>query len=391
MAMSSSEIAFRYRMPLQEIVLEPGIVDRIGELARPLGTRAFLVTTPRIGQSQLFRRVVCALGESCVGTFARVQRHAPTGDTEEAAGAASLLNADVLVSVGGGSCADTAKGIALLLAEGGVIKDHSAMTAPPWTAPDLVNIKVPIIAVPTTASGAEMTPGGAAMTPDGIKRSFWDTKLACRLILLDPDATAEVPIIVTAVTAMNGVAHGVEGLYTLARNPISEMLAIECLRLFSRALPELVKNPKDVIARSHTLLAAALGGMVIANANSALHHAVCHVLGARTGILHGDANAIMLPHVMRYNLDSTIVEQARIARIFGASEDDDDQAAEEASLLLARFAASVGAPRMLREVGVDRAVLPVVASEALQEPGLAFNPKPVSSADDLLGILEKAW
>lgn len=385
---------FQIVAPLQRIVFGPGAVDTAGQEADQLGChRAFLVSGPNTSRTPLYDRVHAALGVRRVGEFTGVRPHSLIGDTERAGVEARALDVDLLVSVGGGSASDSAKGIAILLAEGGRLADHCDLFTPPdrLVHRDLQRAKVPLIAVPTTASGAEMTPGCSATTPEGIKLKFWDHKLAARVVLLDPEATVDVPLDITVSTSMNGFAHCVEGLYSLGKNPLTDALALEAVRLFADALPRLLADPTSRAVRGEIQAAAALGGMVISNARTALHHTLCHALGGRFRVAHGDANAVMLPHAMRFNLDVTAPEQARIAWAIGAAERPDEAAAARAADAVASFARRIGAPARLRDLGVPRNQLPAAAEDVLHDRGLYFNPKPIASAEPILAIYEAAW
>lgn len=385
---------FQFVAPLQRVVFGPGTVDTAGQEADKLGCRrAFLVAGPNTSRTALYDRVRRALGARCVGEFTGVQNHSLIPDTERVAAEARGLDVDLLVSVGGGSASDSAKGIAILLAEGGTLADHCDVFTPPdrLVHRDLQRPKIPLIAVPTTASGAEMTPGCGATTPDGIKLKFWDHKLAARVLLLDPDATADVPLAITVSTSMNGFAHCVEGLYSRGKNPFTDALALQAVRFFVDALPCLVADPSNRAARGKIQAAAALGGMVISNARSALHHTLCHALGGRFRVGHGDANAVMLPHAMRFNLDATASEQAQIAWAMGAADRPDEVAAARAADAIARFAKRVGAPGRLRDLGVPHDQLCAAAKDVLHDRGLYFNPKPITSAEPILAIYEAAW
>ena len=385
---------FQVAVPLQRVVFGPGTVDAVGQEADQLGCRrAFLVAGPNTSRTLLYDRVRRSLGTRCVGEFTGVQPHSLVPDTERVAVEARNLAVDLLVSVGGGSASDSAKGIAILLAEGGALAEHCDVFTPPdrLVHRDLRRPKVPLIAVPTTASGAEMTPGCGATTPDGIKLKFWDHKLAARVVLLDPEATADVPLAITISTSMNGFAHCVEGLYSLGKNPVTDALALQAVRLFAGAVPRLVADPADRAARGKIQAAAALGGMVISNARTALHHTLCHALGGRFRVGHGDANAVMLPHAMRFNLDVTAPEQAQIAWAMGVADQSDETAAARAADAVAGFAKRIGAPGRLRDLGVPRDQLPAAAEDVLHDRGLYFNPKPITSAKLILAVYEAAW
>lgn len=391
-----SDGGFDYQNTSTRVVLAPNAVDDLASLIAPLGCeRLMVICGPNTRRSQLFERVLRALGTRVAVILDQVPQHSSTLLVTEAAQKAREASIDGLVAVGGGSSSDTAKAVAILLGEGGVIESHASSFTPPdqFTPKPLPAPKLPIIAVPTTASAAEVTPGLGIKDSQGRKLLFWDNTLACRLIVLDPAAAVEVPVGIMAATAMNGFAHCAEGLYSRLRNPISEALALQGISLFSAWLPKMVAEPDDIDARSGVLTAAHLSGMVISNSRVGIHHAICHCLGARGGLSHGVANSIMLPHCLQYNIP---VARRQIERI-GAAMDADRygtspaSSAEEAVAAVRQLQNEANVPTRLRDSGLDRALLPAIAQDTLGDRGLYFNPRRTTSADAVLQLLEEAW
>jgi alcohol dehydrogenase len=313
----------------------------------------------------------------------------------EGAEIARTHDVDGIVALGGGSASDTAKGIAILLGEGGRIEEHASTFIPPdrFIPKPLPSPKVPVIAVPTTASAAEVTPGLGLRSPDGRKLLFWDATLASRLIVLDPAANVAVPASLMAATAMNGFAHCAEGLYSRLRNPVSEALALHGIRLFTRWLPAMAADPSSVEARAGVLTAAHLSGRVISNSRVAVHHATCHCLGARGGLAHGVANSIMLPHALAYNIAVAAPELARMAEAMGVDiAGMDAPAAARAGIdAVRKLQREAGVPTRLRDTGLDRSLLPAIAEDTMRDRGLFFNPRVTRSASAILELLEQAW
>jgi alcohol dehydrogenase len=376
---------FAYQNTATRVLMRAGAIDELSREARALDcARLMLVCGPRTRAGAVFARVRDALGPLAVATFDRVVEHSSTRMVTQAAGLARAERIDGLVAIGGGSASDTAKGIAIVLAEGEPIERHASRFEPPdrFFPTELTRPKIPVIAVPTTASAAEVTPGLGIRNDEGKKLLFWDVKLACRLIVLDPAANVEVPPGVMASTGMNGFAHCAEGLYSRLRNPISDAIALHGIRLFSRALPAMVGEPGSVDHRAQVLTAAHLSGMVISNARVGIHHAVCHCLGARGGLAHGVANAIMLPHALAYNREAAAPALAAIAEAMEAAD------AIEAVRTLQR---DCGVPTRLRDTGLDRSLLPAIAEDTLHDRGLYFNPRRTATAAPILEMLEKAW
>ena len=246
------------------------------------------------------------------------------------------------------------------------------------------NPKLPIVTIPCTASGAEVTSSLGIRAADGSKLLFTDPQLASRVVLLDPQANLDVPVALMLATGMNGLAHCVEGLYSKVRSPLAEVLAIDGIGRFARTLPALRRNPDDVAQRGELLLAAHLSGLVLVNARTCLHHAICHAIGSVTGVSHGDANAVMLlPHALAFNRQAVQPQLDRAAVALGRGGDF--------IAGLRELAAELEVPTRLRDIGVPREALDRVATKTLGERGLFFNPRTVRSADEILMVLEQAY
>jgi alcohol dehydrogenase class IV len=199
---------------------------------------------------------------------------------------------------------------------------------------------------------------------------------------------------------MNALAHCVEACYAREVNPLVPPVALDGIRRIVRSLPLCVTNGRDLDAREDLLTGAYLAGFSIANATMALHHGLCHVLGGRTGVAHGVLNAIMLPHVMRFNADAVPEAMSAIADAMGADTPHPDpppQGGREISRIelsapdaMAALVASLPVPKRLRDAGVPEAVLDSVAAEAAGNSTVQANPKPVSEAG-IRALLRAAW
>lgn len=388
---------FVYDGALQRVIFGDGVVGSVAEeVTRLGGRRVLLICGPRTRRTRLFGTVHAALGELCIAVLDRVVEHSSTVVVEEGAELCRSKEIDALVAVGGGSASDTAKAIAILLSAGGPLARHHSRFVPPdqFFPVPIPGPKLPIVAIPTTASAAEVTPGLGIRDPaTGAKLLFWDLSLASRAILLDPVANTEVPASLMAATAMNGFAHCAEGLYSRSRNPISEGLALQGARILARAVPAMVENPESSEHRAAVLSGAHLSGMVISNARVGIHHAVCHCLGALGGLSHGVANSIMLPHALAYNVDVAARELRGLAEALGvAREGTSDEAGARAAIdAVTQLQIASKVPRRLRDTTLDRALLPKIAEYTLGDRGLFFNPKRTHSAEPILRLLEQAW
>ncbi len=388
--------SLEFQHPATRLVLRDNAVDNVGGEVRAIGCRrVMLVCGPNTARTELFARARASLGDLCVHVLDGVVEHSSTRLVDESAGIARREAIDGLVAVGGGSSSDTAKAIAIVLAEGGRIEDHASSFTPPdkFVARNLKNPKLPIVTVPTTASAAEATFGLGVTNEHGEKLLFSDFKLASRVIVLDPAANTAVPASLLATTGMNGLAHCLEGLYSRTRNPISESLALKGIELFAAGLPAMVREPKDAAHRAIVLLAAHLAGATITNSRVGIHHGICHCLGGMGRLPHGVSNSIILPHALAYNLPVAQPQLALAARAFGvdAAGMSEAEAAQSAIDAVRRLQAQTGVPTRLRDVGLSRELFPAIADHVLADRSLYFNPRQTSSAEPVLEILEAAW
>lgn len=379
---------FVHRSAQSKVVFGAGAIEALGPELGQLGVARPVVLAGRAtARSPVHARVVAALRGFECAEFTEVPEHSSVAAVEAVAARVRAHRADGFVAVGGGSASDTAKAAAILLGEGGRLEDHASRFTPPASLviPDLKAPKLPIAAVPCTASGAEVTPGLGVRTPDGRKLLFTDLKVASRLIVIDPEANLAVPASLMLSTGMNGLAHCVEGLYSKTRTPVTTALALHATGLFAQALPRVAREPAAVAARAELLAAAHLGGLVLMNARTCLHHAICHALGAVTGVPHGRANAVILPHAMAFNADAAAEAMAMLARIWpGAGGAGAIERVRE-------LQAAIGVPTRLRELGVAREALGDVARKAMGERGLYFNPREVRGPEEIAALLERAW
>jgi len=344
---------------------------------------------PRTAASPLYAQVRAALQGLRCTSFEAVPAHSSVEVVEQLTRQARAAEVDGFVAVGGGSASDTAKAVALLLAEGGRLEDHATRFTPPdqLFVPVLRQPKLPIASVPSTASAAEVTASMGIRTAAGSKLLFTDLQLASRLIVIDPLANLAVPAALMLATGMNGLAHCIEGLYSRVRTPVSTALALQGTAMFFDALPAVARAPADASCRADLLAAAHLSGQVLLNARTCLHHAICHALGASTGIGHGDANAVLLPEAMAFNLPAARVELAAAARVCGLP----GASAEALVDAVRALQATLGVPTRLRDLGVAKSALAGVAAHVMHERGLYFNPRQVQGEHEIAALLDRVW
>lgn len=382
--------SFVHRSPASKVVFAAGAIATLAAELAELGVRRpLLVAGVRTAASPVYAAVKQALSAVPVVEFTSVPAHSSVAAVTQIRDLARAAQCDGFVAVGGGSAADTAKAAALWLAEGGELEQWANRFTPPATlvAPELRQPKLPVVAVPCTASAAEVTPSVGVRTDDGRKLLFSDPKLACRLIVIDPQANVAVPAELLLSTGMNGLAHCIEGLYSKMRTPVTTAVALHGIRLFMQALPAVAREPQSVAARAELLSAAHLSGLVLLNARTCFHHAVCHALGAVTGVAHGEANSVVLPHAIRFNAPAAVAELALAAEAMQLPSRDGAALADA----VAALQQSIGAPARLRDIGVPQSALARVAAKTMGERGLYFNPRPIAGADEVQALLEQAW
>jgi alcohol dehydrogenase len=388
-----TETAFLHQSLRTRVIAKPGAIRELGkELARLGCRRPVILASARTLASRLYADVRNALDDVEFVEADGIPQHSSVPAVIAVAGLVKRHGGDALVAVGGGSVSDTAKAAALVLAEGEPLERHASRFIPPDTVitPDLVNVKLPVISIPMTASGAEVTPSLGIRTDQGTKLLFWDAQLASRVVLLDPVANLEMPASVMLSTAMNGLAHCIEGLYSKGRSPISSVLALDAIERFDRAMRKLAAAPGEVQARGELLLAAHLSGMVLATARSCLHHAICHVLGASHQVPHGAVNAVILPHAVRFNAPYAVKELSSAAHLLGFHDAAGD--GPEAFIgWIQALQQATGVPSRLRDLGIKRDSLHEVVGKTLHERGLAYNPRPVTGLAEIESILMSAW
>jgi len=274
------------------VVFGAGSLSQLpAELERLGAKRALLLSTPEQRESLL--KVSKTLGSRCAGTYDKAAMHVPIEIAEDARRTARVLGADCCVTVGGGSTTGLGKAIAL-------------------TSP------MPILAVPTTYAGSEMTPI-YGLTEGGAKKTGRDLRVLPKAVIYDPELTLSLPPALSASSGMNAIAHSVEALYAQDANPVISLMAEEGIRALAKALPVIVQEPKNLSSRAEALYGAWLCGIALGSAGMALHHKLCHVLGGSFNLPHAETHSIVLPHAMRYNQEAARDAMARVERALGAT------------------------------------------------------------------------
>ena len=343
---------FAYTAWPSRVIFGAGALARLAEELERLGTkRALLLSTP--GRAETARRLAASLGARVAGVYDKAAMHVPLALAKDARRVARELGADCCVALGGGSTTGLAKAIAL-------------------------SSGLPIVAVPTTYSGSEMTPV-YGLTEGGMKKTGRDARVLPKTVIYDPTLTLGLPAATSAASGMNAIAHCVEALYAHDGNPITSLMAEEGIRALAVALPSILKDPQDLEARSDALYGAWLAGVALGTASVGLHHKLCHTLGGSFNLPHAETHSIVLPHAARYNRDAAPEAMARVARALGARDAPRGLYDLELKLNLRMKLSEIG----LREADLERAAK--IASESPYP-----NPRPVEVAG-VLALLRAAY
>jgi maleylacetate reductase len=334
------------------VIFGVGSLERLREEVERLGgRRALVLSTPE--QAGEARMIAERLGEKSAGVFAKAAMHVPIETAEAARNEAKRLGADCCVAVGGGSTTGLAKAIALVS-------------------------ELPILAIPTTYAGSEMTPIWG-LTQGGIKKTGRDLRVLPRTVIYDPTLTLTMPSALSGTSGMNAIAHCVEALYAEDANPIISLMAEEGIRALAASLPLVVKAPRDLDARSNALYGAWLAGMSLGAVGMALHHKLCHTVGGTFNLPHAETHTAILPHAVAYNAPAAPTAIARVAKAIGASN---------AATGLYDLAIVVGAKMALKDYGLKEKDLDRAAELAIQNP--YYNPRPVTR-DGIRRLLDDAF
>ncbi len=232
----------------------------------------------------------------------------------------------------------------------------------------------PQIVVATTYAGSEVTPI-LGQTENGQKTTVRGPGILPEVVIYDPELTLGLPVNISVSSGLNAMAHAVEGLYAQDRNPISSMMAVEGLRALKQALPQIVNAPGDIEPRSEALYGSWLCGTVLGAVGMALHHKLCHTLGGSFDLPHAETHAVILPHSAAYNAEAAADALEPATDLFGGSLGGG----------LYDFAASIGAPLALRDLGMKEADLDPAAELAAQNPLLEPAPDRTGSDPGFVG------
>ncbi len=381
---------FCYVSYAQEVIFAPGSLARLSEVVERYGRQRVLLCTNRsMRDNGHLAAIQAALGKRLAAIFDSVQPHVQETQVDEILALALKNDVDAVIGLGGGSPIGMAKAISAAL-------EDKRTGASPRPALPFDQPLIPVIAIPTTYAGSEMTAAyGITHNQETPPRKITVSgpKVAPKLVLYDPELTLDLPPEMTASTGINALAHCIEALYSITRHPLSSAAAVSGVSHISHALPLCYAHGNDLAARTEMLQGAHLAGLSLANVSMGLHHGLCHVLGGTANVPHGIANSIVLPHAMRFNADATASQLFPAALAMGISPDGLSrmEVVEAAAQKVFDLVGQMGLPQHLREVGVEEADLPHLAQLGFQNKTVQNNPKPVTSIEQIEELLRQAW
>lgn len=371
---------FRYDSYAQEIIFGVDSLNHLGESVDRLGCqRLMLCANHSMQVNGHITSVKNIVGERLIPIFDQVQPHVQDVQFDEAVALAVENNIEAIIGIGGGSPIGMAKAVSAAL-------EKDAHTA------------YPVIAIPTTYAGSEMTPVyGITHTKEDPPRKVTSNnpKVVPRLVIYDPSLTLDLPPRMTASTGINALAHCIEALYSIKRNPISTAAATSGVNHIFNSLLQCYTHPDDLEARTEMLLGSHLAGLSLASVTMGLHHGLCHVLGGTANVPHGIANSIILPHAIRFNAEVTALQLLPVAAemeipIVGIKP---VIAIEAMVQKLFHFIAQMHLPQHLSDagVGLQESDLPYLAEIAFENRTVQNNPRPITNEMQIAELLRDAW
>jgi alcohol dehydrogenase class IV len=365
-----------------EIVYGDGALELAGRHAINFGgTRVLIVTDPGVQEAGWAARVEASLQASGIShaTFSNVTPNPKDFEVMAGADVYRSEKCDLIIAVGGGSPMDCAKGIGVVAGNPGHITDFEGID-------EVLHPGPPLIFIPTTAGTSADISQFAIITNTARKAkiAIISKMVIPDIALVDPCTTMTMPPALTAATGMDALCHAFEAYVSTASSPLTDMSALAATQLIVDNLPCAFQDPGSLSCRRNMMMASLMAGLAFSNASLGLVHAMAHSLGGYLGLAHGECNAMLLEHVVRFNYAAAAEKYDRLARAMGAARDADAPLADKAAALTERLAAlrrRLGITQRLSDMGVLPADLPRLVENAGKDPCLATNPRPATPED----------
>jgi len=364
-----------------EYIFGVGARQLAGRYAKNLGgQRALVVSDPGVVKAGWTQDVIASLEEAglSVALFTDVSPNPKVGEVMAGAELYQAKHCDILVAVGGGSPIDCAKGIGI------VSSNRQHILA--FEGVDKVRVPMPpLICIPTTGgTSADVSQFAIISDPvEKIKFAIISKSVVPDLALIDPLTLTTMDSFLAACTGLDALTHGIEAYVSNASSPMTDLHALEAIRLLAANLADSIKNPQDVESRSKVMQGSLLAGLAFSNAILGAAHAMAHSLGGERDAPHGECNAILLDHVIEFNLPATPERFARIAEAMGLDLRGMDSVARRRALLakVREIKRASGVEKVLKDIGVGRSDLPQLSKKALRDPCLVTNPRRATQRD----------
>ncbi len=323
---------FFYEALPMRVSFGAGYRSKLADEVNKLGLKRVLIISTE-SQKELAQEISDSLGELSVGVYAKAEMHVPIETARDAQRFATEAGADGCIAVGGGSTTGLGKAIAL-------------------------EYGTPIIALPTTYAGSEMTPVWG-LTADGVKKTGKDRRVLPTSVIYDPELTVPLPVAMSVTSGFNAIAHAVEALYAPDGSPIISLMAEEGVRALITALPNIADDPQNIRHRTDALYGAWLCGAALGATTMSLHHKLCHTLGGTFNLPHAETHTVVLPYALAYNAPSAPAAVEALRRATGA---------EDPAAYLRELSLKLGAPASLRELGLTEGNVETAVILATRNP-----------------------
>jgi len=381
---------------MSSVIYGTSSIQQIRRKVDEFGAKRALVITvpPLVTETDLAERVKRSLGYKCAGVFSGVIQHVPRQCVIEGAKMAKELGVDILISLGGSSTADATKGINLVLAEAEQIDDFFVKFNRPEVIKTAQFLKPKLIhiAIPTTLSAGEFTPIiGITDTERKCKDIFRDAKITPKVVIIDSEATVFTSKELWGSTALKSLSDGLGKVCSPQPLPFINALTLHALHLINQYLLPSVSEPLDLGARAMLQHAIWMNAYNAGPLGLGIIASLRHQIGAIYNVPHGVASTIILPHCISFNrpiIDEYLVP---VAKAFDLPFKDANSAASATINRVNELIDKLGIPTRLRDVGVPRNGLQLIAEASMEDPSVQTNLKPIKSREQLVGILEQAW
>ena len=366
----------------------PDEIDRLGR------SRAFIVTGNSVAtKTSVLHRVQEVLGPRDCGVYPGIRERAPVQGIIDGVAEARAAKADIIIGLGGSSATDAAKIVGFMLSEGLSTQEDFEHHRPGAQAPRVsvappTGAPTPTILIPTTLSAGEFTnAAGANDEASGRRLGIIDEGVAPKAIILDPSLAVETPDQLWCSTGIKALDHAIEMICSLRHQPATDGAALTAIPMLFRYLPPSHANPSDTVAKGQCQVAAWLSIWGNNNTFFGLSHAIGHSLGTRFGVPHGVTSCITLPHVMRYNLPQAEDRLSLVASAITGRPTPGKDAPD----LVEELITSLGLPFRMRDVGIERKLLPEIPRGLTNDRSFKTNPRRPASEEDTLSLLHAAW